>query len=68
MVAQFDMARIVDLIRLERGRAAHCASQAQSSPDEDEKAILRTAAYWHTRTADLIEKAIPAAKNWRQEK
>lgn len=66
MAAEFDIARIVDLIAMERRRAADCDSRVISSErtSPDEAANLRTAAYWHRRTADLIEKAVPAARNW----
>lgn len=67
MVAQFDLVPIVDLIRLERIRAKHCAERAAQCGDDEEGAFFRTAAYWHNRTADLLEKAIPAAKGWRED-
>jgi hypothetical protein len=65
MVAQFDLVPIVDLIRLERIRAKHCAEQADRSQTPEDAFPFRTAAFWHNRTADLLEKAIPAAKGWR---
>jgi hypothetical protein len=66
MVAQFDLAPIVDLIKEERIRAKYCTEQAKTNPDRAMADIFRTAAYWHNRTADLLEKAIPAAKGWRE--
>lgn len=65
MVAQFDLVPIVDLIRQERVRAEYCDEQARKCPNPDDAFTFRTAAYWHNRTADLLEKAIPAAKGWR---
>jgi hypothetical protein len=67
MVAEFDMMRIVDLIRQERIRAEYCAEQADRSQTPEDAFPFRTAAFWHNRTADLLEKAIPAAKGWRED-
>lgn len=66
MAAEFNMARIVDLIELERRRAFDNGRKAAQLEDADpmKAAEHRTAVYWHRRTADLIEKAVPAAKNW----
>jgi hypothetical protein len=66
MVAQFDMVPIVDLIEQERVRAEYCSEQADKCHAPEEAFTYRTAAYWHNRTADLLEKALPAAEGWRE--
>lgn len=75
MAAEFDLSRIVDLIRLETTRATSADQRASELEASDrhgggtpsvqaEISNLRTAAYWHHRTAKLIGDAVPAARNW----
>jgi hypothetical protein len=77
MSAQFDMRRIVDLIAAERTRAEHAEREAAALEADDERgggvpslqakiAEYRAAAYWHRRTVGMLERAVPAARNWRQ--
>jgi hypothetical protein len=75
VAAEFDLTRIVDLIAMERRRADDQDRRASELEAGDrysggtpsvqaEVSVLRTAAYWHNRTAHLIEEAVPAARNW----
>lgn len=76
MAAEFDIARVVDLIAQERKRADHAQSEADrlevddrhtggTTPSVQAKILsYRTAYYWHLRTIRFLESAVPAAKNW----
>lgn len=42
----------------ERARATASTARAAETDDQGEAAVLRTSAYWHERTARLVETAL----------